>query len=220
MADFYQVLGVARDADEAALKKAYRKLAIKYHPDKNPDDPTAEENFKKVAEAYDTLSDPQKRAAYDRYGRDGARVAAQSPGGIDPNDLFSQFFAQGGFPFPQQGGFPFQPGGATFFVNGRPVHVGSFFNTRRQDDPQQPQQQQELPEVVQRLQAVLRVVPPPLLVVGGVLLFTVGLRVFSSLATVAVQNFHFIAAIMWVVPERARPPAIVGVIALSLLGFI
>ena len=68
--DFYEVLGVARDADDAALKSAYRRLAMKYHPDRNPDDPTAEQNFKEVNEAYDVLKDSQKRAAYDRFGHD------------------------------------------------------------------------------------------------------------------------------------------------------
>ncbi|MED5519042.1 MAG: molecular chaperone DnaJ [Pseudomonadota bacterium] len=68
--DFYDVLGVAHDADDAALKSAYRRLAMKYHPDRNPDDPTAEQNFKEVNEAYDVLKDGQKRAAYDRFGHD------------------------------------------------------------------------------------------------------------------------------------------------------
>ncbi|MGB1007652.1 MAG: molecular chaperone DnaJ [Thalassobaculaceae bacterium] len=68
--DFYEILGVARDADDGALKSAYRRLAMKYHPDRNPDDPTAEHNFKEVNEAYDVLKDGQKRAAYDRFGHD------------------------------------------------------------------------------------------------------------------------------------------------------
>ena len=75
--DYYGVLGIARDATDKELKKAFRKLAIKYHPDKNPDDKRAEEFFKNIAEAYDVLSDPQKRAAYDRFGKDGARAAEQ-----------------------------------------------------------------------------------------------------------------------------------------------
>lgn len=96
--DYYKVLGVGRDADEAALKKAYRKLAIKYHPDKNPDDATAEEKFKAVSEAYDVLSDAQKRAAYDRFGKDGARAADQGqpvPTNMDhqrAQEVFSMFF--------------------------------------------------------------------------------------------------------------------------------
>ncbi|MEQ1750673.1 MAG: DnaJ domain-containing protein, partial [Prosthecobacter sp.] len=66
--DYYEVLGVARDVSADDLKKAYRKLAVKFHPDKNPGDKTSEDKFKEVGEAYDILSDDQKRAAYDRYG--------------------------------------------------------------------------------------------------------------------------------------------------------
>jgi molecular chaperone DnaJ len=81
--DYYEVLGVGRDATEAQLKSAYRKLAVKYHPDKNPGNPEAEERFKEAAEAYAILCDPQKRAAYDRYGHAG--VSGVGAGGFDPN---------------------------------------------------------------------------------------------------------------------------------------
>lgn len=88
--DYYEVLGVSKNATKDELKKAYRKLAIKYHPDKNPGDKAAEEKFKEAAEAYDVLSDDAKRQRYDRYGHAG--VGGTSGGGFsDVNDIFSHF---------------------------------------------------------------------------------------------------------------------------------
>jgi len=80
--DFYAVLGIARDAEEGDVKKAYRKLAMEHHPDRNNGDKAAEEKFKEIAEAYEVLRDPEKRAAYDRYGIAGVR--GRGPGGPDP----------------------------------------------------------------------------------------------------------------------------------------
>ena len=65
--DYYEVLGVARNSSQADIKKAYRKAAVQYHPDKNPDDPKAEEKFKELGQAYEVIGDEDKRAAYDRY---------------------------------------------------------------------------------------------------------------------------------------------------------
>ena len=80
--DFYEVLGVSKGATESEVKKAYRKLAIKYHPDKNPDDKEAEAKFKEAAEAYDVLSDDNKKAKYDRFGHAGmGGAASQGAGG-------------------------------------------------------------------------------------------------------------------------------------------
>jgi molecular chaperone DnaJ len=87
MADFYDVLGVARDASDEQVKQAYRKLAMKYHPDRNNGSAEAEERFKAITEAYDVLRDPQKRAAYDRYGEAGLRGASAGAGGFHHVDL-------------------------------------------------------------------------------------------------------------------------------------
>lgn len=78
--DYYEILSVSRTASEAEIKAAYRKLAVQYHPDKNPDDPHAEEKFKEAAEAYSVLSDQQKRAAYDRFGHQGVGAGAGGAG--------------------------------------------------------------------------------------------------------------------------------------------
>lgn len=87
--DYYEILGVAREIDDSGLKSAYRKLALKYHPDRNPNNQEAEEKFKEAAEAYSVLSDPQKRAAYDRYGHQGLQGFGNAPG-FDPN-AFADF---------------------------------------------------------------------------------------------------------------------------------
>ncbi|WP_220762341.1 molecular chaperone DnaJ [Flavobacterium sp. UMI-01] len=91
--DFYEILGLSKGADAAAIKKAYRKKAIEYHPDKNPGDKTAEEKFKEAAEAYEVLGDPAKKAKYDQYGHqafDGSGGFG-GHGGMNMDDIFSQF---------------------------------------------------------------------------------------------------------------------------------
>jgi molecular chaperone DnaJ len=90
--DYYEILGVDRNATQEELKKAYRKLAMQYHPDRNPDDKSAEEKFKEAAEAYEVLSNDEKRAKYDRFGHEGVKGAAYgSQGFSDINDIFSHF---------------------------------------------------------------------------------------------------------------------------------
>ena len=103
--DYYEVLGVDRSADADALKKAYRALALKYHPDHNPDDPAAEDKFKEASEAYAVLADPDKRRAYERFGFQGVGAGSGQPGfdfadmgGFSDvlNDLFGDLFGTRG----------------------------------------------------------------------------------------------------------------------------
>ena len=98
--DYYEVLGVDKNATEDEIKKAYRKIAIKYHPDRNPGDKEAEEKFKEAAEAYDVLHDPQKRQQYDQFGFDAPGGFGFGGGGFTMDDIFSMFgsvFEGGGF---------------------------------------------------------------------------------------------------------------------------
>jgi molecular chaperone DnaJ len=124
--DFYEVLGVGRDAGDEEIKRAYRKLAVKFHPDKNPGDKSSEEKFKEIGAAYEALSDPQKRAAYDQYGHAAfdPRARAGRAGGFgggfhDPFEIFREVFGGAG-------------GGSIF---------ESFFGSQ---DPSQPQRGDDL----------------------------------------------------------------------------
>ena len=124
MADYYETLGVSKNASAEEIKKAYRKLAIKYHPDKNPGNKEAEEKFKEVSAAYETLSNPDKRSQYDQFGHDAYTKSGggANAGGFNAQDIFSQFFGGGGF-----GGFEDLFGGG-----------------RRRNDPNAPQQGEDL----------------------------------------------------------------------------
>jgi molecular chaperone DnaJ len=113
--DYYDILSVQRNASGDEIKRSYRKLAIKFHPDKNPDDPHAEEKFKELGEAYDVLIDEQKRAAYDRYGHAAFAQGGRSGGFHDPFDIFREVFGSAG------GGGIFE----TFFGGGAAQADGS-----------------------------------------------------------------------------------------------
>ena len=91
--DYYETLGLSKSATSAEIKKAYRKMAIKYHPDKNPDNKAAEEKFKKAAEAYEILSNSDKKAKYDQFGHQAFQNggAGFGGGGMNMDDIFSQF---------------------------------------------------------------------------------------------------------------------------------
>jgi len=128
--DFYDILGVTKNASAEEIKKAYRKLAIKYHPDKNPDDKSAEDKFKEAAEAYEILSNPEKKQRYDQYGHAGVGGAGgggggYGGGGMNMEDIFSQF----GDIFGSGGGSPFDSffggGGQSRGGGGRRVAKGS-----------------------------------------------------------------------------------------------
>ena len=124
--DYYEVLGVQRNANADEIKKAYRKAAIKYHPDKNPGDKEAEDKFKEAAEAYDVLSNPDKRARYDQFGHAGMSGAAGGGfggfggGGFSMEDIFSQFGDIFGGHF---GGFSSRSGGSTRVNRGSDIRV-------------------------------------------------------------------------------------------------
>ena len=129
--DYYEVLGVAKGASADEIKSAYRKLAMKYHPDRNPDNPEAKEKFTEISEAYEVLSNPEKRQRYDQFGHQGVNFG---PGGfdfgrdfshfqdVDLNDILSSFFGGGG------GGF------SSFFGGGRQQHRADPNAPRRGDD--------------------------------------------------------------------------------------
>ena len=220
--DYYRVLGVDRQCDEAALKKAYRRAAVKWHPDKwssksQAEQKAAEENFKRVAEAYDALSDPQKRAAYDRYGKDGSRSVDQGGMGaphVDPEELFRQFFggAMGpGFGGMPMGGMHFGGGpGMAFYVNGVPVG-----GRRRGGAPPQPMEMPQI-EVPPFVEALIKTVPPPLLVVGVLAFVMLMMQLVSALMQFLMPVMFPLLLVNNFAPQNLRAPLMLGLVATSL----
>ena len=151
--DYYNILGVSKNATDSEIKKAYKKLAIKYHPDKNPDNKEAEEKFKVISDAYSVLSDKDKREKYDRFGKDGLNINGSNMRG-NPNDIFNSFF-QGQDPFGN--GFPFGgrfPGNnVKTTVHGNGVTFTSFSNM----GPRRPRQPPQYPDNVSILKKNMKV---------------------------------------------------------------
>ncbi|WP_179352663.1 molecular chaperone DnaJ [Winogradskyella vidalii] len=125
--DYYEILGLSKSASDAEIKKAYRKMALKYHPDKNPDDSEAEEKFKKAAEAYEVLSNADKKARYDQFGHqafNGGGGGGFGGGGMNMDDIFSQFGDIFGGGFSNGGGFSgFGGGGRQRVVKGSNLRI-------------------------------------------------------------------------------------------------
>jgi len=123
--DYYEILGVTRSATQEEIKKAYRKMALKYHPDRNPDNKEAEEKFKEASEAYEVLSDPEKRQIYDQFGHEGLRGTGFTGfRGFEDifssfGDIFGDFFGFGGRPRSASGAR------ASFRRDGRPPSAGT-----------------------------------------------------------------------------------------------
>ena len=113
--DYYEVLGLSKGASESEIKKAYRKMALKYHPDKNPDNKSAEDKFKEAAEAYEVLSNADKKSRYDQFGHSGMGGGGGFGGSMNMDDIFSQFGDVFGGAF---GGGGHRGGGGTRTVRG------------------------------------------------------------------------------------------------------
>ena len=150
--DYYKILGVAKDASDSEIKKAYRKLAMKYHPDHAKDDKAAEERFKKISEAYAVLSDPEKRKQYDTFGADGFQQRFSQEDifrGFDFSEILREFgFGGGGR------GFKFSFGGGAPFGGGGGMGGGSPFGTAgRQRTPKGTDLMYELPLTLQEVAA-------------------------------------------------------------------
>jgi len=127
--DFYKILGVSKTASKKDIKKAYRKLAMKYHPDKNPDDDTASDKFKEIGEVYEILADDEKRKAYDRHGEEGVKNMQQG-GGHDP---FANFFGHFGFGQQEEEQREYKGSDVTvdLFVTLEELYLGNFVTVKR-----------------------------------------------------------------------------------------
>ena len=122
--DYYEILGVSKNADASEIKKAYRKMAIKYHPDKNPDDKESEAKFKEAAEAYEVLSNAEKKQRYDQFGHAGMGGASGfGGGGMNMDDIFSHFGDIFGGHFGGGGGFGGFGGGSSRRVKGSNLRI-------------------------------------------------------------------------------------------------
>lgn len=242
--DYYKILDVDKQADDDAIKKAYRKLALRLHPDKCKEE-GAEDAFKKVGEAFSVLSDSDKRQRYDQYGIDALRQGGGSggPGGVSPEDIFEAFFGGNGGVFMQGGGPGFVHGGnggfQTFrFSSGGPGGVNFMhFNVgpggmggprqRRGASSQRQQQQREeeeepapeVPQWMQKLQVAAGALGPlmPFVVMGGMLLL---MALMGQIMSFVLARAHYVFPILYLTEGRTRLLLLSAVVVLAAAGIL
>mmetsp|Transcript_63164 Transcript_63164/g.175147 ORF Transcript_63164/g.175147 Transcript_63164/m.175147 type:complete len:260 (-) Transcript_63164:215-994(-) len=242
--DYYNILGVDRGADDDAIKKAYRKLALRLHPDKCKED-GAEEAFKKVGEAFSVLSDAQKRQRYDQFGVEALREGGGgAPGGMSPEDIFEEFFgshgrgifAQGGPSFVQGGGLGgFQsvrfstggPGGVQFMHFSTGPGMGGPRQRRggggASAGPQQAESEEaptQLPEWVQQLQKfAVRALGPflPFVLMAVIML---SFALMGRILQFIMARAFYVFPILYLTEGRTKLVLLSSVVVLGMLGIV
>lgn len=235
--DYYAILGLDKRATDDDIKKAYRKLALRLHPDKC-NDAGAEEAFKRVGEAFSVLSDSDKREVYDRHGVDGLKGGGgMGPGGINPEDIFEAFFGGQGFPggttFVQTGG----GGGRTFqtfsFSTGGPGMGGIHFTNIGGGLPRRGgvQQRRRAQEQQEEREAQEAVVPPwlkalqglagglgPLLPIVIMAMMAFGVVLMTTIFQFFIQRAFILLPIMYLTEGKTKMTLIAGIAVMAGLG--